>query len=120
MYAIRSYYANDLVMENYGFVEDLRKIIVYLTRNFPGTELLINSILPMHLPHLGKDTIPRINKTIAEICRTTGSCYVDVYSRFVQSSGTLFQADGVHLTDQGYQLWARTVLEHIAFMLDND
>ena len=111
---------NDLVMEHYGFIEDLKKIIVFLTQNFAGTEVLVNSLLPIHLRHLGKDTIPRINTQIAEICRKTGSCYVDVYSRFVQNSGNLFQLDGVHITEEGYQLWARTVLEHIAFMLEND
>lgn len=111
---------NDLVMENYAFIEDLKKIIIFLTRNFPGSELLVNSLLPMHLPHLGKDTIPRINNLIADICGNTGSCYVDVHSRFLQGGGKFFQADGVHLTIEGYELWARTVLEHIAFLLEND
>jgi len=111
---------NDLVMENYGFVEDLKKIVIFLTRNFPGSELLVNSLLPIRLPHLAHDTVPRINSLIEALCRQTGSCYVDVYARFLQSGGHLFQADGVHLTEEGYELWARTLLEHIAFLLEND
>lgn len=111
---------NDLVLEQYGFIEDLRKIILFLTRNYPGCELLINSLLPIRLRHLGRETIPRLNSLIEAICRQTGSCYVDVYSRFIEVNEPLFQADGIHLKAEGYELWARTLLEHIAFLLEND
>jgi lysophospholipase L1-like esterase len=111
---------NDLVLEQYGFIEDLKKIVLSLTQIFPGCELLINSLLPIRLRHLGNDTIPRLNSLIEAICRKTGSCYVDVHARFVQTGGLLFQADGIHLTEEGYELWARTLLEHIAFLLEND
>jgi len=111
---------NDLVMEHYCFIEELKGVIAFLTWNFPGTEVLVNSLLPMQLRHLAADTIPRINTLIAGICRTGGCSYIDVYSRFMQSEGTLFQADGVHLTEKGYDAWVRTVIEHIAFMREND
>lgn len=111
---------NDLVMENYGFIEDLKKVVIFLTQNFPGSELLVNNLLPLQLPHLAKDAITRINTLIESICRTTGCCYVDVHSRFIQANGQLFQADRVHLTEEGYEVWARTLLEHIAFMLESD
>lgn len=111
---------NDLVMENYAFSEDLQKIIIFLTRTYPGAEILVNSLLPMQLPHLAQNAVTAINTQIETICRKTGSCYVDVYSRFTQTGGPLFQTDGVHLTEEGYELWARTLLEHIAFLLEND
>jgi lysophospholipase L1-like esterase len=111
---------NDIFMENYAFVEDLKKIIITLTREFPQAELLINSLLPMQLPHLGKNAVASMNEKIHIVCQETGSCYVDVYSRFTQSGGDLFQRDGVHITEAGYELWARTLLEHIAFLVEND
>lgn len=111
---------NDLVLGNYNFIEDLKKVILFLTHNYPGAELLVNSLLPMRLPHLGKNSVVRINGQIEALCRQTGSCYVDVYARFLLTEGPLFQADGVHITDAGYEIWARTLLEHIAFMLESD
>lgn len=111
---------NDLVMENYSFIEDLTKIIVFLTHNYSGAEVLVNSLLPTQLPHLGKNAIASLNTQIEAICMKTGSCYVDVYSRFIQAEGPLFQADGIHVTETGYELWSRTVLEHIAFLLESD
>lgn len=111
---------NDIVRQNYSFLEDLKQIIIFLTRNYGGAELLVNSLLPMQLPHLGKNSITSVNTIIETLCRKTGCCYVDVHSRFLQTDIPLFQADGVHLTEAGYELWARTVLEHIAFLLESD
>jgi lysophospholipase L1-like esterase len=111
---------NDIVSQNYAFIEDLKQIIIFLTRNYAGAELLVNSLLPMQLPHLGKNSITSVNTLIETICRKTGCCYVDVHARFLQADVPLFQADGVHLTEAGYELWTRTILEHIAFLLESD
>lgn len=111
---------NDIFMENYVFIEDLKKVIITLTREYPKAELLVNSLLPMQLPHLGKNAVASMNEQIHTACRETGSCYVDVYSKFIQDGGDLFQRDGVHITETGYELWARTLLEHIAFLVEND
>ena len=78
-----------------------------------------NSPAPLFLM-LGKNTLPRINTMIAEICHRTKTSFIDIYSPFIQETGHLFQADGIHLTEEGYLLWVRTVLEHIAFMNEND
>jgi lysophospholipase L1-like esterase len=111
---------NDLAVRNYSFTANLKKIVVTLSHEYPLAELLVNSLLPINLPHVGLSAIPLINDTIAEICRLTGSCYVDIFSRFQQAQGELFQEDGIHLSTHGYELWARTVLEHIAFLVEDD
>lgn len=111
---------NDLAVGNYRFTENLKKVVVTLSHEYPGAELLVNSLLPIQLPHLGLSAIPLLNDTIAGICRLTGSCYVDLFSRFEQAEGEMFQADGIHLTKEGYELWSRTVLEHIAFLVEDD
>lgn len=111
---------NDLAVGNYRFTENLKKIVVTLSHEYPAAELLVNSLLPIQLPHIGLSAIPLINDTIAGICRLTGSCYVDIFSRFQQTEGELFQDDGIHLSTKGYELWARTVLEHIAFLVEDD
>lgn len=111
---------NDLSARNYRFTEQLKKVITSLSHSFPTAELLINSLLPVQLPSIGQSAIPLLNDTISSICRTTGSCYLDIFSRFEQSGDNFLRADGIHLNSNGYELWARTVLEHIAFLVEDD
>lgn len=111
---------NDVVQENFSFLNDLREIIIILTRECPTAELMVNSLLTMKLPYLADDVVKRINKQISDICQETGSCFVDAYSRFEQSGDVLLETDGVHINHTGYELWARTILEHIAFLVEND
>jgi len=111
---------NDVLMENYAFLGDLKQIIIDLHREYPTADLLVNSLLPMQLPFLDDTAITRINDTIETICRETGSCYIDVHSRFLQADAPLFEADGVHINPAGYEVWARTILSHIAFLVEND
>jgi lysophospholipase L1-like esterase len=111
---------NDIVQNNHAFIEDFREIVISLSRHYPSAELLVNSLLPMQLSHLSGSTVEKLNNSIQVICRETGSCYVDVYSKFLQADGILFQPDGVHITNAGYEIWARTVIEHIAFLVEND
>ena len=111
---------NDVAQENFSFLTDLRQIIITVTRECPTAELMVNSLLPMTLPHLGQAALPKVNEQIEDICRETGSCFVDVYSRFLQFPENLLEPDGVHINETGYELWARTLLEHIAFLVEND
>ena len=112
--------SNDLAAGNYRFTDQLRKVITTISHDFPTAELLVNSLLPIKLPSLGQSAIPLLNDTITTLCRTTGCCYVDVFSRFQFSGDDLIADDGVHLNAAGYELWARTVLEHIAFLVEDD
>ena len=111
---------NDVLMENFSFPADLKRIIVELRRHYPLAELLVNSLLPMELPFLSTTAIVRTNEAIAAICRETGSFYIDIHERFLQADAPLFETDGVHLSPAGYEVWARTLLAHIAFLGEND
>ncbi|WP_228723400.1 GDSL-type esterase/lipase family protein [Desulfosediminicola flagellatus] len=111
---------NDVAQENFAFTEDLRKIIVYLAKAYPTAEIMVNSLLPMELPYLGKDAVSSVNNHIQTICRQTGSCFIDAYARFLNADTRLLEADGVHINNAGYELWTRTLLEHIAFLVEND
>lgn len=110
---------NDFLMGNHHFVDDLKKIMVWLSGAYPAAETMLNGLIPFQCPH-DKDALVKINHTIADICRDTASCYVDVYSRFEQATPPLFESDGVHLTGAGYDLWSRTLFEYIAFLMEND
>jgi len=110
---------NDLLMGKPDFLEDLKKIVIWLSGAYPTAETMVNGLMPLQCPH-DREELVGINQTIANICRDTASCYVDVYNRFRQSDLELFEADGVHLTASGYELWARTLSEYIAFIMEND
>ena len=112
---------NDILVERYAFVDTLRQIIIQLSQDFPATEIIVTSLLPMQLPFLAEDTIARLNNHIEAVTMQTGCCYLDVHKKFLQSQDVeLFQEDGVHLTHRAYELWTRTLLEHVSLILEND
>jgi lysophospholipase L1-like esterase len=111
---------NDLLAGDLHFGETLKKIYVQLRHDYPGGEILATSLLPMDLPHLPPGTIVRLNSEIAALSMQTGCCYLDIHSRFSGSAKVIFQEDGVHLTVAAYEIWTRALLEHIAFLVEDD
>ena len=101
-------------------VENLKSIIVQLRQDFPTAEILVNSLLPMSLPHLAAEAVENLNSHIEALAAKTGCCYLNTHDRFLRSDKQLFQEDGVHLTAAAYSLWARAFLEHLAFLIEKD
>ncbi len=112
---------NDVLAERYTFVDTLRQIIIQLSKDFPTTEVIITSLLPMKLPFLAEDTVAQLNNQIEQITIQTGCCYLDIHKKFLQARDIeLFHEDGVHITRRAYELWTRTLLEHVSLLLEND
>lgn len=111
---------NDILTGNFEFIHTLRKICVRLCKDYPAAEILITSIFPMSLPHLPYNSISSINCHIEALTMQTGCCYLDIHSRLKDLSVPLFQEDGVHVTKETYEIWSRTLLEHIAFLIEDD
>ncbi len=111
---------NDLLNDNLEFATPLKQIIVQLHQDYPLAELLISGLFPMELPHLSYDTVPTLNAQIEATTMQTGSCFLDAHKRFSRSNNQIFQDDGVHITDTAYEIWARTLIEHIAFLIEDD
>jgi lysophospholipase L1-like esterase len=111
---------NDLLAGNFEFINTLKKIFVQLNRDFPTAEILANSLFPMQLPHMSEQTIANLNSHIATFTVQTGCCFLDTYRRFRDTDQPIFLEDGVHLTEAAYEIWARALLEHIAFLIEND
>ena len=84
------------------------------------TEIIVNSLFPIQVDFLSKDAITRVNGGIEELTRKTGSCFLNMFDRLKDSDAKLFQADGVHLTGKAYDLWARSIMETLAFLLEDD
>jgi len=112
---------NDLYKENYDFRQTLKEIIQTCNQQFAGAEILLNNIFPMELDHLSPETIETVNCHIKELAIQTGCCLLDMHKHFhTNKLDTIFQEDKIHLTELGYELWCRNVLEHIAFLIESD
>jgi len=111
---------NNVLNEDYSFVDLLDKIIIELSNANHETEIIVNSLFPINVPALSKEGIIRINKDIEELTRKTGSCFLNMYDRFENSEAQLFLEDGVHLNDKAYSLWARSIMEYLSFILEDD
>lgn len=111
---------NDLLSDNYHFMDTLKKIVMQLRGNYPLAEILVTSLFPMDLPHLPDNTISSFNIHIENLTTQTGNCYLNTHDKFLSSKAAIFQSDGVHITPNAYEIWARTLLEHIAFLIEDD
>jgi lysophospholipase L1-like esterase len=111
---------NDLLSGNLEFINTLKKIFVQLSHDFPTAEILVNSLFPMQLPGMADYTIANLNCHIEAFSMQTGCCFLDSYRRVSDSDQPIFQEDGVHLTEAAYEIWTRALLEHIAFLIEND
>jgi len=109
---------NNLIIEDYSFLEPLRQIIIQLTSRYPTAEVITNSLLPCQLPWVKLDTLQRVNASIDAMTQQTGSCYLDMFSKFKPNSD-FFQNDGIHLTPTAYELWAKSILEFVAFLIED-
>ncbi len=109
---------NNLIIEDYSFLEHLRQITILLTSAFPTAEVITNSLLPCQLPWVTLDTLQRINGSIDAMTQLTGSCYLDMFSKF-KANSDFFRDDGIHLTPKAYDLWSKSILEFVAFLIED-
>ena len=103
---------NNVAMEDYGFLFTYEKIITSLQESYKATTIAMVSLLPIDLYFLG-DAVPRVNKRLKEIDLSNNVIYLDLYPLFLGSNAmpnkSFFEADGVHLSNEGYEAWAWAV-----------
>jgi len=110
---------NNLIAEDYSFLESIRQIILKLTSLYPNSEVITNSLLPFQVPWLNPKTLLRLNSNIEPITRQTGSCYLDMFSE-IPPTPDYFQRDGIHLTPKAYDLWSKCILEFVSFLIEDE
>ncbi len=111
---------NDLLAGDFEFINTLKKILVQLNHDFPTAEIVVNSLFPMQLPDTPDYMISNLNCQIEAFTMQTGCCFLDSHTRLSNSDQPIFQEDGVHPTEAAYEIWTRALLEHIAFLIEND
>ena len=102
-------------------IEDYRALVdnIVAQRDF---QLYIMSVTPRGRVESGEDDpspeiIVAFNEAIAKIAEEKGAIYLDLYSRLVDDSGYIqdvYTADGLHLSDAAYDVWADMMRPYIA------
>ena len=108
---------NDVCMENFAFPATYAKIIATCSAQYPQAEITVNSLLPIALPYLASDTVPRLNGLLRELALAHTIHFMDGYAALADQTGLprpgVLAADGVHLTDRGYRLWGEALRQHL-------
>ena len=104
---------NNIAMEQYDIIGPCREIVRNLAIWYKKSKVVIQSILPVALEWISNNAIRDTNRHLEQIAREFSAEYLDVYSLFIDSNGKpkneYFQDDGVHLTCEGYDVWASEV-----------
>lgn len=109
---------NNIVFGDFSFIDSSRRIVTRLKDQFPQAPILVTSLLPYEIPGI-TDTIHAANEQLRLTCDESGSIYFDLCSHFENSFDPLFDYDGVHLSNSGYQLWALVLAEYLRKLLAN-
>lgn len=93
---------------------DFQKFVTVVRAELPKTHIAFIAIKPSIKRWNLASEIQKANKAIAAICNQSDQLtYVDIFKPMLGRDGTprpeLFLKDGLHLNDDGYQLWAREI-----------
>ncbi len=111
---------NNVIAEDYTFVDQIRRIIIRLSNNYPEAEIIVNSLPNVKVPFLVDDAIYHLNNNLRTMASQTGCCYLDNFAVLAQEATDIFKEDGIQLTSQTYDMWARSILEYVAFLYEDD
>jgi len=111
---------NNVVEHDYTFVNQLRRIVIRLSNRFPEAEIIVNGLPLARIPVVVDNAIHHLNLNIKEMAGQTGSCYLDNFDIMAEKSESIFKQDGINLTPEAYDRWARSILEYVSFLLEDD
>jgi lysophospholipase L1-like esterase len=106
-------------------IEGMEEMIRIIRTQSPKTRIIIQSVLPVNddagsgnFFSKKNSTIRDFNLQLAAVCRQQSIQFVNLFESFVDENGNLkpgLSIDGIHLSPQGYKLWASQIA---AFMID--
>lgn len=108
---------NDVVMEEFNFLNSYGEIISRLKATYPTARIFIHSLLPTAVDFIDDADIWEVNGALQVLARSEGVEYIDLYGNFTHADGSVIQeyllADGVHLSERGYEVWSKVIEEII-------
>ena len=106
---------NDILSGDDSFLHAYRTVARRLRRASPGVSILLHSLLPLSPDWVSPEAIAGVNADIARIGAETGVTVLDLTDRFTARGGQpraeLYDPDGVHLSAEGYRVWAEALAE---------
>jgi lysophospholipase L1-like esterase len=107
--------SNNTLLVNY------ERMILRITKNAPGTELFLESILPTRgIDNRPLERIQLLNVEIHKLAMKYGVKFLDIYPLLLNAKGELaeeFSCDGLHLTLPAYEKWANYLRQVFTTML---
>jgi len=100
------------------FVKDCQDFVKKVHSALPETIIYFLSIKPSLARYHLQNTLQKANALLEEYARAhDGLEYIDISAAMHDETGKLrqniFQADGLHLNTQGYQIWTPIIKKHI-------
>lgn len=99
-------------------IENYRKILNKIVSDSPGTEIYVQSVLPVneaiHSTRPNAD-IDYINEQLKTISGELNLTYIDLASVF-KKDGNMnpkYSIDGLHLNGEGYEIWKANILKYV-------
>lgn len=104
--------------------QGITHVLATIRERSPKTELYVQSVLPLNeevgtWKYLkGKDDlIIQLNNKLKEYCASHALTYIDLYTPLLGAHPKTMKAeycrDGLHLTEKGYEVWAKTIRPYI-------
>ncbi len=109
---------NNVIDEDYVFIDTLRKIVIRLSNYYPNAEIILNSLPHIDIPFLVDDAVRHLNGNIETVSRESGCCYLDNFVKYSDNGMDIFLADGIQIKKETYESWARSFLEYVAFLVE--
>lgn len=104
--------------------EMYERLVREIRRQTPGTELYIQSVMPIDNSYRRyknltdkENVIVQLNRKLPEIASRNGATYIDLWPALADNDGSLkkeFTNDGLHLTGAAYMAWADVLKPYIA------
>ncbi len=104
--------------------QGITRVLATIRERSPKTELYVQSVLPLNeevgtWKYLkGKDDlIIQLNNKLKQYCASHALTYIDLYTPLLGAHPKTMKAeycrDGLHLTEKGYEVWAKTIRPYI-------
>jgi lysophospholipase L1-like esterase len=108
---------NNIAMGDDDFIGFYKVIIERLQSVYPEADIIANSLLPVNMEFIENDTVKKVNEALQQLAQETNIELLNIHDRFVDTKGRVIKEylleDGVHISNEGYNVWSRAVEEII-------
>jgi lysophospholipase L1-like esterase len=113
---------NDLAngMSVNSITDNNEKIVKKILKQSPGTELYLESCLPINVDlygnKLNNQDVKKLNSNLQSIAIKYNITYIDLYTVMLDGSNLNknYTRDGLHLNGEGYSVWKKSLAQFIA------